>query len=453
MSRIVSVLFWSVLAAAFIGPGTVTTCALAGHDYGHALGWALVFSTLACIVLQEAAARLAIVTGDDVGLALRRRFHGGGGVIITGVVVGAVIVGCAAYEAGNVLGAIAGPGLVLDAPAGLLSCVIVGVAALLLWPGRTGLVANAMSALVAVMGVAFAVVAVRVLDDGAGLLRGLVPSLPPDSTLVVLGLVGTTVVPYNLFLGSGLARGHHDDVDAALRESRFGIAVAVMLGGAISLGIVVAGTASKGTAFSLAALQQVLVDKLGAEAMWLLPIGLFSAGLSSAVTAPLAAALTARSLFAPLSSSSSSSAASSSSSSSSADAWGPTGARFRLVWGLVLVSGLVFGLLGIKPVPVIVMAQALNGLVLPLVAAFLLVVMNDARLGPARNGLVGNVVQGAVVAVSVVLGVLQLTRSVGGAAGVAIDGDVVAGLGLAVAVVVLGVVGAVVRQGRSPFTH
>jgi Mn2+/Fe2+ NRAMP family transporter len=284
-----------------------------------------------------------------------------------------------------------------------------------------------------------------VLDDGAGFLRGLLlPSLPEGSTLVVLGLVGTTVVPYNLFLGSGLARGHHDDVTAALRESRFGIAVAVLLGGAISLAIVVAGTASVGAAFSLAALQAVLVDKLGAEATWLLPIGLFCAGLSSAVTAPLAASLTARSLFAPLSTATDVDAPGS---------WSPTGTRFRAVWLGVLGCGLAFGLLGVKPVPVIVMAQAMNGLVLPLVAAFLLVVMNDARLGPARNGVAGNVVQGAVVAVSVVLGVLQLARSVGSTVGVALDGGVVAGLGLGAAAATLVAVFAVVRRNRITLTY
>jgi len=445
MSRLLSVLFWSVLAAAFIGPGTVTTCALAGHDFGHALGWAMVFSTVACIVLQEAAARLAIVTGDDVGLALRRQFRGGAGVAITTLVVGAVIVGCAAYEAGNMLGAIAGLRLVVDVPEGLLAVACAVVAALLLWPGRAGLVANAMSALVAVMGVAFVVAAARVLDDGAGLLRGLiVPALPAGSTLVVLGLVGTTVVPYNLFLGSGLARGPHVDVDAALREGRFGIVVAVLLGGGISLAIVVAGTALTGAPFSLGALQQVFVDKLGPSATWLLPLGLFAAGLSSAVTAPLAASLTARSLFAPLA------------AATTVDApgpWSPTGARFRAVWLGVLGCGLAFGLLGVKPVPVIVMAQAMNGLVLPAVAAFLLVVMNDPRLGPARNGPVGNTVQGAVVAVSVVLGVLQIARSVGSTFGVALDGGVVAGLGLAAAVAALVAMAIVVRRSRSTLTH
>ena len=53
------VLFWSVISAAFIGPGTVTTAAAAGAGHGLTLLWALVFSTLACIVLQEAGGKNA----------------------------------------------------------------------------------------------------------------------------------------------------------------------------------------------------------------------------------------------------------------------------------------------------------------------------------------------------------------------------------------------------------
>ena len=41
--------------AAFIGPGTVTTASKAGAEYGFALMWALLFSVLATLVLQELA--------------------------------------------------------------------------------------------------------------------------------------------------------------------------------------------------------------------------------------------------------------------------------------------------------------------------------------------------------------------------------------------------------------
>ena len=60
MKRLGHVLLWSVLSAAFIGPGTITTAASAGALYGPRLLWALAFSTLACFVLQEASARLTV---------------------------------------------------------------------------------------------------------------------------------------------------------------------------------------------------------------------------------------------------------------------------------------------------------------------------------------------------------------------------------------------------------
>ena len=72
--RFLRVLFWAILAAAFIGPGTVTTAASAGARYGTSLAWALVFSTMATLILQEFAARLTIATGDDLGRTLATRF-------------------------------------------------------------------------------------------------------------------------------------------------------------------------------------------------------------------------------------------------------------------------------------------------------------------------------------------------------------------------------------------
>ncbi|MGK7311468.1 MAG: divalent metal cation transporter, partial [Candidatus Longimicrobiales bacterium M2_2A_002] len=61
----------AVVAAAFIGPGTVTTATLAGAGYGYTLLWALTFSLLATLVLQEMAARLGLVTGEGLGEAVR----------------------------------------------------------------------------------------------------------------------------------------------------------------------------------------------------------------------------------------------------------------------------------------------------------------------------------------------------------------------------------------------
>ena len=60
----------ALVAAAFIGPGTVTTCTLAGANFGFALVWALVFATLATMILQDMAARLGVMGRVGLGEAL-----------------------------------------------------------------------------------------------------------------------------------------------------------------------------------------------------------------------------------------------------------------------------------------------------------------------------------------------------------------------------------------------
>lgn len=429
MKRLLAVLLWSVIAAAFIGPGTVTTAASAGATHGLTLLWALTFSTVATLVLQEAAARLTVVSGRDLGRALAER-SGGPGLLAVVVVLGAVVVGCAAYEAGNVLGAVAGLTLALDlSPAALtVACGVLATGLLLLGNPRT--VARALSALVAVMGLAFLLTAVSLAPaPGAVAAGALLPSFPVGSGLLVLGLVGTTVVPYNLFLGSGVAVGQD------LGEMRFGLTVAVVFGGLISMGVLVVGTAVVGE-FSFGALAAVLGERLGSWAGGLFAAGLAAAGLTSAVTAPLAASLTAAGLFGK---------------DAAPERWAPRSWRFRAVWAGVLATGLVFGLSGVRPVPVILVAQALNGVLLPWVAVFLLLAVNDRGLmGERLNGLLSNVAMVGVVGVTLVLGVRGVVRAGAGAFGWGVVGEgwlvgvaLVVGVGLSVPV------GLAVRRGRA----
>ena len=398
MRRLVAVLFWSVLAAAFIGPGTVTTCASSGAQYGYALLWALTFSTLATILLQEASARLTVVSGHNLGQALRRTYRGGAaGLGVLLLVVGAIIVGCAAYQAGNILGGVTGIAMATGAEPRLLTLACGGAAAALLWIGTPKTVATLLSLTVAVMGVAFLLTAYLLHPPAGEVIAGLiVPRFPPGSGLLILGLVGTTVVPYNLFLGSGIAQGQK------LAELRFGIAVAVGLGGLISMGILVAGGALRGQAFSFEAIAAVLETRLGSWAAELFEWGLFAAGFSSAITAPLAAAITARGLFEE-----------SDENEPDEGRWGDRSWRFRAVWISVLAFGLAFGLSGVKPIPVIILAQALNGVLLPLVAIFLFLVVNDRRLmgEEGLNGGFSNTLMVAVVVISLLLGVTNVARA------------------------------------------
>lgn len=383
MSRRSAIVTSSVITAAFIGPGTVTTCAKAGAHVGMALLWALAFSVVACLVLQEAAARVQVVTGRPLGHALRTRSGGHPGLLAWLAAV-AVLAGCAAYESGNILGAVAGLQMLLDGPPPLLAALLSLAAGVLLFAGSTRTVVWVLSILVAFMSVVFVGAAILIAPAPLELLSGLVPRLPTGSFLLALALVGTTVVPYNLFLGSALASGH------SLRDLRLGLAVAILGGGLASAAIMVAGSDQAGS-FSLEAVATTLGERVAPWTSYAFALGLAAAGLTSAITAPLAAALTARSVFA---------------APDDFDAcWAERSWRFRAVWIGVLLCGAVFGIAQVKPVPAIVFAQALNGIFLPVVAIALWRVVNDRNLlGSETNGRRANLLTGLIVLVTVVLG-------------------------------------------------
>lgn len=429
MKRLLTLLFWAVIPAAFIGPGTVTTAASAGASHGYALLWALTFSTVATLVLQEASARVTVVSGRNLAEAIRDRFRGGArGVLVLLLVLGAIVLGNAAYEAGNVLGAAAGAELGAGLHPRLATALIGAFALLVLWTGSPKVVTRVLAATVAFMGIAFLATAVLLRPAAGELLRGAaLPSVPPGAGLLVLGLVGTTVVPYNLFLGSGIARGQ------ALREIRWGLALAVPLGGLISMAILVAGASVEG-AFSYPAVSAMLAARLGEGAGPLFAWGLFAAGFSSCVTAPLAAAVTARSLF-----------------GDAAGRWEPRGWRYRATWMGVLGVGVAFGMAGVRPIPAILLAQALNGVLLPFAAVFLFVVVNDRALMGERglNGPAWNALTGCVVAVTLLLGAGGVIRAGASALGGSpTEGQVLAAAGAAAALLGVPLAGWV-RRARS----
>lgn len=380
-----------VVTAAFIGPGTVTTATVAGARFGSALLWALSFATLATIVLQEMAARLGLVTGAGLGEAIRRRFPAGAARwAAVGLVIAAIAAGNAAYETGNLLGGALGLGGLLGGGTRLWAALMAAAAFALLWSGSYRAVERALVAMVGVMSAAFVFTAVRALPEVSGLLRGaLVPSLPGGSALLALGLVGTTVVPYNLFLHAAAVREKWSG-EGGLAEARLDLVVSIAAGGLVSMAIVVT---SAGTLFgtgaevtSAADMARQLEPLFGRGARVLFAIGFFAAGMTSAITAPLAAAYaTAGALGWPQNLAST---------------------RLRAVWMAVLAIGCGFALAGVRPVPAILFAQMANGVLLPAVALFLLVAVNDRRwMGERANRPLANVLGAAVVLVTAALGV------------------------------------------------
>jgi len=385
--KFASILFWMVIAAAFIGPGTVTVTAASGAGYGYSLLWALLFSTFACLVLQESAARVSITSGKNLGELVLYRFKSKKMAWFLAI---SVFLGCAAYEAGNILGSISGLALILVGinPA-IFTIIIVTVAMTVLWLGNINTVANIMGMVVALMGFTFLIVGLSTPIDWGELAQGMfVPSFPEGGILLTLGLVGTTIVPYNIFMGSGLAKGQD------VRSMRFGLTIAVLLGGLISMGIVLVGTSIVGE-FNFTNLANSLEATHGKWMAIVFAIGLFAAGFTSSITAPLAAAITLKSV------------------SSGDDSWSEKGNKYRMAWGFILLTGLVFGVTGVKPIPVIILAQAANGLILPVLAIFLWIISNNSSIAKEyANSHFVNFAMALTVFVASVLGLINVFKAI-----------------------------------------
>lgn len=388
-----------LVTAAFIGPGTITTASIAGARFGYSLLWALVFSILATIVLQEMAARLGIVARIGLGDAIRTSTNAGPlRFAAAALIVTAIGFGNAAFQTGNVTGAALGLELLTGCPLSVGSLLVAAAAAAILFRGRYAWIERTLIALVLLMSAAFIGTAVLTRPVSAEMIRSIVrPALPDGSITTIIALIGTTVVPYNLFLHAGtVSRKWSTDTPLrqAIRESRLDTVAAVALGGLASLAVIVAAAQCfpPGTRIAGAAdMTQQLEPLLGPAAKWVFAAGLLAAGLTSAVTAPLAAAYaTAGAL------------------GWKSDLQSP---RFRAVWAVVLLAGTGFAVVGTTPLRSIVVAQAANAFVLPVVAVFLILAVNKrAIVKDHRNGPLANLLGIAVVLVVTGLGAFKLLQ-------------------------------------------
>lgn len=379
-----------MVAAAFIGPGTITTATIAGNSFGYTLLWAVLFSVVATLVLQEMTARLGISTQNGLGHAIRRKVsHPTGKLFMALLVIAAILVGNAAYEAGNITGAVLGFSHKYQQSIVNPWILLIGIVAfLLLWSGKYRIIERSLVLLVGIMGVVFLVSALSLKPNLLGILRGLfIPHLPEGSLIMVVSLIGTTVVPYNLFLHASSVKNRW--AEDQLATARSDTLISVMGGGIITMGILItAAVAFEGSSREINNINDLatqLSPLLGSWSSTFMSVGFLAAGLSSAITAPLAAAYATSEVLGWKSNLQSS--------------------NFRFIWGLVLLAGIVFSSLGIKPTLVILFAQFANGLLLPVMAIFLVWVMNDRQImGPHVNNLRTNILGAAVIMVAIILG-------------------------------------------------
>ena len=384
-----------MVAAAFVGPGTVTTASVAGASSGVSLLWAVAISVLATIVLQELSIRSALSTNQDLAPLIRQFGHDRGwGVPIALLILCSVGLGNAAYQSGNLAGA--AMGLSGATPVRFIHAVLVtgSFAAGLILVDRYRLLERAMLILVGLMTCLLTGLAVACLPELMTAHRQVVSNVHAFDATVVLALIGTTVVPYNLFLHATAVRHRWSGIALAdaLRQARMESAGAIVVGGVVTAAIMIVATvviAGDTSRPALEALQVGIDQRFPDIGRWAMGAGLFVAGLTSAIAAPVAAGWAVCGVM----------------------GWNTSSGSkaFKGVALMVLAVGMLFAIFAARPVALIVLAQATNAVLLPFVALVLLAIVNSPLIPyDYRNGWPQNLIVTGVIGVVLLLAAAKL---------------------------------------------
>jgi len=388
-----------LIAAAFIGPGTITLCTIVGAKYGLNLLWTILVSIIAAIILQGMAVKLGVIGKKSITQILKDEIKTPWlriGVLL--LVFTAIMIGNTAYEAGNISGAVLGLETIFGkqlvrfnkVTINLFSLLIGFLAGGLLWIGKYKLIERSLIIMVVLMSISFLLTAFSTGPSLLDVIRGLFNfSIPKGSLLSIIGLVGTTIVPYNLFLHTELVRKKWTHV-AQLPLAMNDMVIALVLGGIISLSVIISASATSLIQIENAVdLAKGLEPIFGSFSKYFLSFGLFAAGITSTITAPLAAAYVVCGCF----------------------SWDTNmkSTRFKIVWGIVLLTGVLFSATGLKLIAIIQFAQITNGLLLPIIAGIILWIMNKSSvLGAHKNNTFQNILGFMVVIIAFLLSVRSL---------------------------------------------
>ena len=388
-----------LIAAAFIGPGTVTLCTLAGVKFGMSLLWTLLIAVLASITLQSMAVKIGIIGKKSITEALKDEISNPviKYIIIT-LIFMTILIGNTAYEAGNISGAVMGLETLFgqikidfkDFSLNIHAIIIGLLAGALLWIGKYRIIERCLIGLVIIMSIAFLFTAIATRPSLLSILSGLLSfKAPAGSLLTIIGLVGTTIVPYNLFLHAELVKekwNDKGDLKFALKD----LIIALGLGGLISLSIVITASSIKATDINTVGdLALGLESVFGTFSRQFLAIGLFAAGITSTITAPLAAAYVVCGCFG-LSTNLQSN-------------------YFKFIWLSIILFGVFFSATGLKLITIIQFAQITNGVLLPIMVGLLLWMMNKSSLlGNFKNNNLQNAIGFIIIVVSLFLSLRTL---------------------------------------------
>ncbi|MGI8958661.1 MAG: Nramp family divalent metal transporter [Bryobacteraceae bacterium] len=371
--------FFAVLGPGFVtanvdnDPGGILTYSQAGAKFGYQLLWTLIPTTIALIVVQEMAARMGAITGKGLSDLIREEF-GLRATFFTMVVLGFA-------DFGNIISEFAG----LASGMGIFGAskyVVVPLGAALVWTlivrGRYKPVERILI-IASLLYFAYPVSAILAKPDwDLALKQTFMPTLSSDPgyLVMIIGLVGTTITPWMQFylqaavVEKGIDRRHYglcrlDVITGCIVTEVIAFFIVVACGATIYHSdhpeIVDVGQAAR-----------ALAPFAGRFASLLFAVGLINASLLSAAILPLA---TSYNICEGLG------------FESGIDKRFSEAPVFYWLYTLLVGGGAALVLLpGLPLLKVILWSQIANGILLPFVLVYMLLLINRPRLmGSFRN--------------------------------------------------------------------
>lgn len=401
---------------AVIGPGLITsnadndaggiaTYAQAGAQFRFKMLWLLVVVTICLIVINEMSARLGVVTGKGLADLIRERF----GVRSTTFAMALLVVANAFTTVAEFAGIAAGMELL-----GVPKYVSVPIAAIVIWllvvRGSYPVVERVLLS-IGVVYLTYVASGFLVHPNWGEILRASVtPQVDASRAyfLLSIALIGTTITPWmQFYLQAAIAeKGIPDE---RLAYSRADVIVGSVVTDLIAFFIIVATAltlAGRLTPDQLGNMQagdyaKALLPVAGRFAGILFGIGLVGASLLAGSVVPLSTSYAVSEAFG---------------FERGIDRGvGDAPAFFGIFTFLIVVGALAVLIPGVPLVSMILLSQDVNGLILPAILVYMLVLINDRRLmGRYTNGRLANIIAGITVAGLIILTGLLLSSSLPG---------------------------------------
>lgn len=382
-----------LVVGSFIGPGTVTSATRAGANFGYTLLWSVIFSVIAVIVMQEMSARLGIVTHNGIAEELVKETRDTPILRWCGVTLVslAITLGGVAYMGGDLTGTALGISTLTGIPTKIIAPLWgLGVLVLVNIGDAIKSLEKLLGVCVGTMAFVFVVSMIIVQPNWGEVLLSAIPNMPAGGAMTSVALIGTTVVPYNMFIHATSARKTWHSPDQ-IPLAKFDVNVSMVIGGIITAAILItAGTVMKGMTVSSATDMAVqLQPLLGNFAIPFLALGLVAAGVSSAVVTPLGVSYVLAGLF----------------------GWEMDKTDRRFFWTniIVIVFSIIVAGTGFNPLSIIIMAQAVNGVFLPIIVFTVIYMTSRKRvMGKHTNTILQNIIGCCVGIISLVIGVSSI---------------------------------------------